>query len=121
MSPLSLNEIRLRASNFVANWKDKAQTAREEAPNSSLADLYDPITMPPVLLKAHQKLDKVVEKSYGKTFDTDSELIAHLFYLYQNITEGLFVKKPKRKPFEKRKAKSFHRDSDRSESIINGF
>ena len=71
--------------------------ARTKFPNSSLADLYDPITMPPVLLKAHQKLDKVVEKSYGKIFDTDSDRVAHLFYLYQNITEGLFVKKPKRK------------------------
>jgi hypothetical protein len=75
--------------------------ARTKFPNSSLADLYDPITMPPVLLKAHQKLDKIVEKSYGKTFDIDSERIAHLFYLYQNIIEGLFVKKPKKKPLKK--------------------
>ena len=70
--------------------------ARTKFPNSSLADLYDPITMPPVLLKAHQKLDKVVEKSYAKIFDTDFDRVAHLFYLYQNITEGLFVKKQKR-------------------------
>ena len=41
--------------------------ARAQFPDSSLADLYDPLTMPPVLLKAHQQLDKAVDAAYGKT------------------------------------------------------
>lgn len=48
----------------------------------SLADLYDPISMPLDLLKAHQKLDKLVDKCYGKTFKTDEERVAYLFELY---------------------------------------
>jgi hypothetical protein len=35
--------------------------ARVQFPESTLADLYDPLTMPPVLLKAHQQLDKAVD------------------------------------------------------------
>ncbi len=38
--------------------------ARAQFPDSSLADLYDPLTMPPVLLKAHQRLDAAVDKAY---------------------------------------------------------
>ena len=72
--------------------------ARARFPNSSLANLYDPLTMPPELLKAHQKLDKAVEAAYGKTFETDAARVAHLFNLYQQMTEGLFAK-------EKRKGK----------------
>ena len=49
---------------------------------STLADLYDPLAMPVDLLKAHQKLDKLVDKAYGKNFKTDEERVAHLFELY---------------------------------------
>jgi hypothetical protein len=38
--------------------------ARAAFPGSSLADLYDPLTMPPALLRAHQKLDAAVDKAY---------------------------------------------------------
>ena len=38
--------------------------ARAQFPGSSLADLYDPLTMPPALLKAHQRLDAAVDKAY---------------------------------------------------------
>jgi len=70
---------------------------RDKFPNSSLAVLYDPLTMPPELLKAHQKLDKAVEKSYGKEFNNDTDRITHLFFLYQKLTEGLFAEKPKKR------------------------
>ncbi|GHV46137.1 methylase [Spirochaetia bacterium] len=70
--------------------------ARAIYPNSSLADLYDPVVMPPELVKAHQKLDKVVEAAYGKTFTNDADRVAHLFYLYQTLTESLIAKKAKR-------------------------
>lgn len=55
---------------------------RKNYPNNTLADLYDPLAMPPDLLKAHHDLDKAVEKAYGKTFKTDEERVAFLFGLY---------------------------------------
>jgi hypothetical protein len=63
---------------------------------STLAVLYNASTMPPALVKAHQKLDKAVETAYGKTFTNDADRVAHLFYLYQTLTEGLIAKKAKR-------------------------
>jgi len=64
---------------------------RAQFPNASLADLYDPVAMPPELVKAHQKLDKAVEVAYGRTFDDDSQRVAYLFELYQKLTGELFV------------------------------
>ncbi len=56
----------------------------------SLADLYDPLTMPPALLKAHQKLDAAVDRAYGKTsFKSDAERVAFLFQRYQALTSLL--------------------------------
>jgi hypothetical protein len=76
--------------------------ARAGFPDASLANLYDPLTMPPALVKAHQKLDKAVEKAYGSDrksaeFSNDADRAAHLFYLYQTLTEGLMAKKTRRK------------------------
>jgi len=69
--------------------------ARSQFPDSSFADLYDPLTMPKELLKAHQKLDKAVETAYGRTFDNDSERVAYLFELYQKLTGELFTETKK--------------------------
>jgi hypothetical protein len=77
----------------------EAQTvleARSLFESSTLAVLYNASTMPPALVKAHQKLDKAVEAAYGKTFTNDADRVAHLFYLYQTLTEGLIAKKAKR-------------------------
>jgi len=68
--------------------------ARAQFPGSSLADLYDPLTMPPALLKAHQKLDTAVDAAYQpsggkKTYATDAERVAFLFDLYQRIASLL--------------------------------
>ena len=71
--------------------------ARAQFPDSSLADLYDPLTMPPVLLKAHQSLNKAVDAAYGKTnFKTEAERVAFLFELYQKYTSLLPVEKAKK-------------------------
>jgi hypothetical protein len=70
---------------------------RAKFANSNFASLYDPLTMPPVLLKAHKKLDKAVETAYGGIFTTDLDRISHLFSLYQTLTEGLLVKNKKGK------------------------
>lgn len=64
-------------------------TARENEfkkdPKTSLADLYDPDFMLPTLRKAHQKLDKAVDKLYQKEgFKTSLERVKHLFELYQD-------------------------------------
>jgi hypothetical protein len=64
--------------------------AREQFPQSSLADLYDPLTMPPELTKAHQALDRAVDAAYGKkSFTGDAERVAFLFDLYQQYTSLL--------------------------------
>jgi len=61
--------------------------ARALFPESSLADLYDPLTMPPELLKAHQNLDRTVVKLYGfaNKDTTETEIVAALMERYQNI------------------------------------
>lgn len=57
---------------------------------SSLADLYDPVAMPPDLRKAHQALDKAVDAAYGKkTFASDAERVAFPFELYHKYTSLL--------------------------------
>jgi len=61
--------------------------ARTEFPGASLADLYDPLTMPHALVKAHHKLDAAVDTAYGKrNFRNDAERVAFLFELYRKYT-----------------------------------
>lgn len=61
--------------------------ARDAFARATLADLYDPLTMPPALVRAHQKLDKAVDAAYGyKGKPTDAERVAFLFELYQKYT-----------------------------------
>jgi len=61
--------------------------ARTKYPDSSLADLYDPLTMPPELLKAHNALDKAVMKLYGFNKDmSEAEIVAELMERYQALT-----------------------------------
>jgi len=53
------------------------------------ADLYDPLTMPPVLHKAHKALDKAVDACYRTTaFSTDAERVGFLFGLYEAMTKA---------------------------------
>ena len=62
--------------------------ARANHPNDSLADLYDPLTMPSDLRKAHQANDKAVLRAYGlSTKATESEIVAHLFKMYEQLTK----------------------------------
>jgi len=64
--------------------------ARAAHPDASLADLYDPLTMPPNLVKAHQVLDAAVDAAYGrKGFRNDAERVAFLFELYRKYTSLL--------------------------------
>ncbi len=64
--------------------------ARALYPDSSLADLYDELTMPVELRKAHQDNDRAVMAAYGfpiKTM-TESQCVAELFKLYQELTNA---------------------------------
>ncbi|MBS7227571.1 MAG: class I SAM-dependent DNA methyltransferase, partial [Oscillospiraceae bacterium] len=63
--------------------------ARALYPDCSLADLYDEVTMPPELRKAHQANDKAVMLSYGFDIKTTTETtcVAELMKLYQKLTE----------------------------------
>lgn len=63
--------------------------ARAKYPDCSLADLYDEVTMPPELRKAHQENDRAVMSAYGFTpgKTTESECVAKLFEMYQELTK----------------------------------
>ncbi len=62
--------------------------ARALYPDSSLADLYDELTMPPELRKAHQNNDRAVMQAYGFSVKdrTESTCVADLMKLYQTMT-----------------------------------
>jgi hypothetical protein len=80
--------------------------ARTQFPDATLADLYDPISMPHVLVKAHHALDRAVDAAYiaaekaeGRKppkFGSDAERVAFLFERYQALTSLLPAAKPKR-------------------------
>ena len=69
--------------------------ARALYPDSSLADLYDELTMPVELRRAHQANDKAVMEAYDmtkivdgkKTWLTESETVARLFEMYEELTK----------------------------------
>lgn len=64
--------------------------ARALYPESSLADLYDPLSMPPELVKAHATLDKAVDAAYQyKGGKDDAARVAFLFERYQKLTSLL--------------------------------
>jgi len=84
--------------------------ARTAHPESSLADLYDPVAMPPDLTKAHQKLDAAVDAAYfaaheedgaKKKWRNDAQRVAFLFTLYQKFTS--FLPTDSAKPTRSRK------------------
>ena len=62
--------------------------ARAQYPDSTLADLYDPLTMPPNLTKAYHNLDKAVDKLYkDEPFEDDTQRVVHLFKMYKQLTK----------------------------------
>ncbi len=66
---------------------------------STLADLYDPLSMPAELAKAHATLDRAVEKCYRPApFHSDRERVEHLFRLYEQLTAPLLPATPKTRP-----------------------
>ena len=99
--PENVNEKQTKA---VEKAVEGVLSARKEFPTYSLADLYDPLTMPPVLVKAHQELDKAVDLCYRpQPFINAAKRIEFLFELYEKYTADLFTKE---KPKKEKKAKS---------------
>ncbi len=64
--------------------------ARQQFPDATLADLYDPLAMPPALAKAHAELDRAVDLCYRpEKFESDRQRVEYLFALYEKLTAPL--------------------------------
>jgi hypothetical protein len=86
--PKSLS--RLRARDLIEAAAQAILDARALYPESSLADLYDPLSMPPELVKAHAALDRAVDAAYQyKGGKDDAARVAFLFERYQKLTSLL--------------------------------
>ncbi len=86
-----------KQKNAVEEAAQKVLDTRAMFPNSSLADLYDPNTMPPELVKAHQALDKAVDLCYRSApFTSETKRIEFLFELYDKYTSGMFAGEEKK-------------------------
>lgn len=82
-------------------------TARAVFPDSSLADLYDPLTMPPALRKAHRALDAAVDTLYRPAaFADDRERAEHLLGRYEELAAPLLAAARVPAPRRRRKAGS---------------
>lgn len=84
--------------NSIENAARKVLEARLKFSSSSLADLYNPLTMPIDLIKAHNELDKAVDLTYRpQPFISEANRMEFLFELYEKYTSDLFTKeKPKK-------------------------
>lgn len=93
--PEAPNEKQVKAVEIAAQ---KVLGARDMFPNSSLASLYDPLTMPLPLVKAHQELDRAVDLCYRpQAFTSEAKRMEYLFDLYERYTAGLFAKEKAKK------------------------
>ena len=70
--------------------------ARARHPGATLADLYDPDTMPPDLKKAHLRLDRAVDRLYRKApFQSERERVEHLLERYARLAAPLTARRKK--------------------------
>ena len=82
----------------LAPYAEAVLTARATHPTATLADLYDPDLMPVNLRKAHQALDRAVDRLYRRSpFPSDRERVEHLLALYEKMIAPLSAPKPKRR------------------------
>ncbi len=88
--PENPNEKQVKVIETAAQ---KVLDIRAQFPESSFADLYDPLTMPPALSKAHNELDKAVDLAYRpQAFTSEASRMEFLFELYEKYTANLFTK-----------------------------
>ena len=79
-------EVNAEQQEKIAQTAQGILDARALYPDSSLADLYDPVTMPPELRKAHRENDRAVMAAYGFAPDmAEPDIVARLFDLYSQI------------------------------------
>ena len=72
--------------------------ARKKFADSTLADLYDPLSMPPALIGTHASLDRSVDLCYRpQAFDNDRQRVEHLFALYEKFTGPLIAPAQKKR------------------------
>ena len=83
----------------LAPHADAILAARAAYPDATLADLYDPDLMPADLRKAHQALDRAVDRLYRRSgFTSERERVEHLLGLYEKMLVPLAAKaRPKRR------------------------
>jgi hypothetical protein len=87
--PNSPNEKQIAAVQAAAQ---SVFDAREEFPESTLADLYDPLTTPPVLTKAHAELDRAVDLCYRpQAFPSERQRVEYLFAIYEKLIAPLIA------------------------------
>ena len=91
---------------YVETRAEMVLKARSNYNESSLADLYDPLTMPADLVKAHNELDRAVDLCYRpQPFTSEANRLEFLFALYEKYTSGLFSEVlPAKKSSKKLKA-----------------
>ena len=94
LPPVSPERLERLASNA-----DAVLCSRANHPDATLADLYDPDLMPPDLRKAHQDLDRAVDKLYRRSgFTSERERVEHLLGLYEKMVAPVTaMAKPKRR------------------------
>ncbi len=95
--------------------------ARAKFPEASLADLYDPDLMPPDLTRAHDRLDRLVEKAYGRTFESDAERAAFLFERYRALTADLFTEAGGGKKARRKGEARLHKEMNPIQADPQGF
>lgn len=84
----------------------KVLDTRADFTNNSLADLYNPLTMPPSLVKAHNELDRSVDLAYRpQPFISETKRMEFLFELYEKYTSNLFTTIKAKKSKNKREHK----------------
>lgn len=102
-APTVYNQFPMPSADDSSNLDPYAQAildARAKFPDATLADLYDPDTMPADLRKAHTANDKAVDKLYRKSgFKSERERVEYLFMLYEKMTSGMLAtaKKPRKR------------------------
>jgi hypothetical protein len=89
-------EVSERQRQRLVDASESVVTSRARYPDSTLADLYDPLTMPADLVEAHSELDRAVDRCYRATaFRSEAERLEFLLRLYAEYTAPL-VRPPRR-------------------------
>ncbi len=91
-------EVTEGARQRVTNAAQRVLDARTRYPESTLADLYDPLTMPPDLQSAHAELDRAVERCYRPAaFSSEFDQLEYLFALYSEYVAPLAAPQRRRR------------------------